>query len=297
MSEPMTLHLLPEDISAEEVLTYMPRGSFRVSFDGPHKRASYNDILGIDSDLAGKATLHLGRRSLYDALPEYLFHPVNRFDGLPRQAREEAFAEECHKQETEIWNARHFFQPFDLLLMTTRMQIKDHVEKYASENKAIVEMLADELDEGQKRNRFIRQALTFLPFCRKIRGNKFLLTQMLRKIFIEESLVLKKTNETVCCTDPEPRYDGVTGCCLSDMYIDNSHEEEVITYTIHYWSDNDCNGEFPVFLKEIDDFRQFVQDYFISVEEVLLFDISHEEPPLRLSDTILYNYLNYNTYL
>lgn len=54
MSEPMTLHLLPEDISAEEVLTYMPRGSFRVSFDGPHKRASYNDILGIDSDLAGK---------------------------------------------------------------------------------------------------------------------------------------------------------------------------------------------------------------------------------------------------
>ena len=51
-------------------------------------------------------------------------------------------------------------------------------------------------------------------------------------------------------------------------------------------------------MKEIEEFRDFVQDYFLSVDSVLEFDIHNDDAPaLRLNDTVLYNYLNYNTNL
>ena len=39
----------------------------------------------------------------------------------------------------------------------------------------------------------------------------------------------------------------------------------------------------------------FIKDFFFSVEEDVVFDIHHDEPPLRLADEVFYNYLNYNT--
>ena len=75
----------------------------------------------------------------------------------------------------------------------------------------------------------------------------------------------------------------------------NTLEESVITYSISYWSDEDCNEDFLLFVNDLEEFRCFVQDYLISVDSVLVFDVSKDSSPLRISDTTLYNYLNYNT--
>ena len=64
---------------------------------------------------------------------------------------------------------------------------------------------------------------------------------------------------------------------------------------MHYWDENECNESFLSFVDEVGQLREFVQDYFMSIDEVLIFNISHDGSPLRLNDDIVFNYLNYNT--
>ena len=96
-------------------------------------------------------------------------------------------------------------------------------------------------------------------------------------------------------TDENPRFRNSEGYEIGEVYVGNTYSESVITYSISYWSDEDCNEEFLLFVNDLEEFRCFVQDYFISVDSVLVFDVSKDSSPLRISDTTLYNYLNYNT--
>ena len=51
------------------------------------------------------------------------------------------------------------------------------------------------------------------------------------------------------------------------------------------------------FIDEVEELRMFVQDFFLSVEQEIRFNICHDEPPLRLGDDLFHNYLNYNANL
>lgn len=292
----MIPRLLPDDINVEELLLYLPR-NYHLSVFGPHGRNCHRDIVEFAVGFRGEATLKLGRKGLYDSLPEYLFHPVNRFDDFPANERDERFAEECQKQEEEISNARSFFLPLDLLLLDLRVKIRKHLDRYVSGSNLLVEFLGDDLSEKQQQNRFIRRALKFLPACRHIRGNKSLLTFMLRKIFLDEEIRIREQSIAVENADAEPRYNETEGGPLSSLYLGNIYEENVVTYMVHYWPDDECNDEFLTLVEEIEEFGGFVQEYFMSVEHVLHFDISCQTAPLRLSDAESYNFLNYNTNL
>ena len=97
---------LPPDINAELLLNYFPEGKFRISFQGLHKRNSYRDIIEVE-DMVDKEAVHatLGRMSIYNSLPEYMFHPIDRFDNLPVNNESEAFHDEVDKQEQEATDA------------------------------------------------------------------------------------------------------------------------------------------------------------------------------------------------
>lgn len=84
---------------------------------------------------------------------------------------------------------------------------------------------------------------------------------------------------------------------MGDCFAGNSYDEDTHTYTIHYWSDERCDELFPKFIKDVEEFRLFIQDYFLALGDILHFDIVTDAPPLRLNDNKKYNYLNYNTNL
>ena len=98
--------MLPPDLNVEELLLFLRNSHCKISFDGPHKRNAYNDITGIEEN-GDKLMVHVGRNSLYDSLPEYLFHPINRFDNLPVGEEKTRFVDECQKQEEEqrFWDS------------------------------------------------------------------------------------------------------------------------------------------------------------------------------------------------
>lgn len=286
---------IPDDINVEEILSYFPLGKCKVAFKGLHKRNSYCDIIDIEEKRDETLLFGIGRNSLYNALPEYMFHPIDRFDNIPKIEEKERFAEEHEKQEKEKENAYKFFAPFDLLLLKFRVYVRERLREYTKNNKIILDIIGDRLTDEQKENRFIRQAIPFLPSCKSIRGDKTLMTLMLRKIFMEEGLKIEIHHDVESYSDIAPRYDDSLGSPLGDNFVGNVYDEITTSYDIHYWSDEECDERFLCFIDEIAEFQRFIQDYFMSVEEIVRFNVYKDAAPLRLSDDIVYNYLNYNT--
>ena len=289
---------LPDDINIEDVLSYLPKDSYRISISGLHKRNSYKDIISYEETSDGKTEFHVGRNGLYNSLPEYMFHPINRFDNIPERERKEKFAEEYAKQELEKENAHKFFSPIDVLLLDLKTKVKDKINQLTSDNIIIQNIIGDTLTENEKSNRFIKRTIPFLPNCKRIRGNRTLITLMLRKVLFEEGLSLKKGNIVSEQLDKEPQYNNtIEDYQIETLYLGNKFSENITTYTINYWSDEECSDNFNLFLEELETYRQFIKDYFLSIEDDLCFHICSDYPTLRLSDNIIYNYLNYNTNL
>ena len=285
---------VPQDINAEVFLGFFPQGTFRVKFCGLHKRNAYNDILEIEKEQE-KFLLHLGRNSLYNSLPEFLFHSIDRFDNIPEKEKKQRFSEEYAKQEKEKEQAYKFFSPIDTLLFQLRLEVRERLNKYVESNTVIHDILLDKLTAEQRENRFVKRTTPYISSCKTIRGNRTLITLLLRKVLAEEGLKINVKSKQTEFTDEEPRYGNSEGCEIGDVYVGNTYSESVITYSISYWSDEDCNEDFLPLVNDLEVFRQFVQDYFISVDSILVFDVSKDTSPLRISDTTLYNYLNYNT--
>ena len=292
------IKFLPDDINIEDILSYLPKESYRVSVNGLHKRNSYKDIINYEETPDGKTEFHVGRNGLYNSLPEYMFHPINRFDNIPERERKERFAEEYAKQELEKENAHKFFSPIDVLLLDLKTKVKEKINQLSSDNIIIQNIIGDTLTEKEKSNRFIQRTIPFLPNCKRIRGNKTLITFMLRKVLFEEGLSLNKENIVSEIHDKEPQYNSkIEDFQLNSMYLGNEFSENIMTFTINYWSDEECSEHFNLFLEELETYRLFIKDYFFSIEDELCFHINSDYPTLRLADDIIYNYLNYNTNL
>jgi len=173
--------------------------------------------------------------------------------------------------------------------------VREKLEPLASENVVMQQIIGDRLTEEQRQNRFIKQLIPFLPNCKRIRGNSTLITFLLRKVFMEEGLSIRRKPETRTFTDEEPRYENCVDMTLGDGYVGSTYTETVSNYEIYYWSDDECTENFLKLIDEVEVLRQFVKDWFLAIEEDLTFDIQHDEPPLRLNDDVFFNYLNYNT--
>lgn len=286
---------LPDDINVELLYQYYPKGTCKASFKGLHKRNAYCDIIDIEEKSDNTMVVDIGRNSLYNALPEFMFHPIDRFNELPRLEEKERFAQEYEMQENEKENAYKFFAPIDTFLFQLRISIREQLAQYCETNKVLIDILADSLSPEQRANRFIKQVLPFLPSCRHIRGNKTLITFMLRKVLKEERLSVMPHYGGREFTDEHPRYEYTLGASLDSCYVGNTFEENVTVYDIHYWSEDECNANFLTFIDEIEQLRLFIQEYFMSIDEILSFNIVHDEAPLRLNDEVIYNFMNYNT--
>lgn len=288
---------IPDDINAELLFEYFPQGTCKAVFNGLHQRNAYNDLVDIEEVNKGVLQLTLGRTSLYNTLPEVMFHPIDRFDNLPEVEKKERFAKEYEAQEREKEQAHRLFEPIDLMLLQLRLDVRKRIEEYVETDKVLIDILSDEIPQSQRQNRFVRHTLPFLPSCKRIRGNKTLLTLMLRKVFSEEGMTIEKRNEEFEFTDREPRYVDSVGDNMESLYAGNVFQAQVATYVIHYWPEDQEGGRFLELVDEIEAYQQFIQDYFVAIDEILRFDISNDNDLLRLNNEEIYNYMNYNTNL
>lgn len=286
---------IPDDINAELLFEYFPEGTCKALFSGLHKRNVYNDLIDIEELKDGVLQLTLGRSGIYDSLPELMFHPIDRFDNLPKQNEKERFEEEYEAQEREKEQSRRFFEPIDLMLLRLRLDVRKKINAYVETDKALIDILSDELTDKQRQNRFVKLTLPFLPSCKRIRGDKTLLTLMLRKIFAQEGIAIEKRNESIELADSKPRYSISVGDNLGNLYAGNAYSVQSTVYDIHYWPD-DKGTDIIKLVDEVETYQCFIQDYFMAVDDILRLDISCDNP-VCLADDENNNYLNYNTNL
>jgi len=286
---------IPEDINVEELLLYYPKGECKIEIKGMHKRNSYYDIVDVHEDRNKILHINTGRNSLYHVLPEFMFHSFDRFDNLNNEEERKKFTAEHDLQDQEIDHAYKFFAPIDLLLLHQKMEIREKSRWFTEKNQILFDILSDEFTEKQKNNRFIRQTIPFLPSCKYIRGNKTLLTLLLRKIFLDDGIRIDIHHQKKDFSDPSPRYNESLGSILDSCYVGNVYSENVSIYDIQYWSDDECNDQFLKFVEDVETYRLFIQDYMMSVEELLYFNISIDSDPVKLVDGKSYYYMNYNT--
>lgn len=289
---------IPSDIRAEIVGNYLEDIKKEFVFLGNHKRNAYEDILSI-SQYEGVFKIELSRQGLYDILPEALFHPVDRFDNIPANMYKERFEQEVELQHIEEINARSFFLLYDKFIFDLSSIVYRLKDSEFSDNRVLSCMLCDSMPEKFKSNRFISRTKEFIPRCHIIRGNSTLITLMLRKVLAEEGLKLVRNNRQTTFEDEKPQYD-----CqlqqdgdLKELFLGNRYEENVECFDVLYWNDVYCDEDFLRFVEEIKVFEEFVNDYFMGIDMSLCFNVSAQTLPVRLSDEMCYNYLNYNTNL
>lgn len=290
----LKLHNIPVDINAELILDWLPEGSFRMSLCGQHKRNAYNDLVEIEKLSDETFIFHLGRNGLYNTLPESMFHPLDRFSNLPPFEEKEKFAQEMGKQEQEKENAARFFEPMDLLLMLYRVQAREKLHHVTETNSVLTDIIADRLTDTQKQNRFIKRTLPFLSACRDIRGNRTLLTQMIRKVMLDEGMRVTPKNGALLWRDETPRYADGLGNDLGDTFLGNAYDEETEVFEIRYWPET-VDARFASLVEELDEYRRFICDFFMSVETVLSFQLYCDRDEIILGKEDNFNYLNYNT--
>ncbi|MBQ0049193.1 MAG: hypothetical protein KBT12_02995 [Bacteroidales bacterium] len=289
---------LPNDINAEVMLEAFPQDTFKLQLAGLHKRNTYYDVLDIEEHLYGANVLHIARNSLYNSLPECMFHQVDRFDNKPDGEAQARFDEELAKQKKEEENGYRFFAPIDIMLFQLRCRVRKEVLPFVQENKILEDMLTSRLTPEQRNNRFIRRSLPFVVNAKNIRGNRTLITLMLRKVFMHEGLKLQPLDEKHCFTDPAPRYHQSLGeALLDEACAGNVYEENVHSFLLHYWDEDICDEQFLNVVEEAEVYRRFVQDYFLSIEHMLLFEICADQQPLDLNVEGDNNFLGFNTTL
>lgn len=291
----MVPKFLPDDLSIEDLIMYLPKDSYKIRLRGTHKRNAYRDIKAVEADREGRLIIKVGRNSLYNALPEYLFHPINRYDSIPAAERKERYQEEHCKQEKEKEDAYAFFAAFDNFLLSIKTEVKKDLYKYVSENTVLQNIIGDSITPGQLANPFIKRTIPFLPKCKSIRGNRTLLKLMIQKVLREENVAVEIHSCNHLFSDSDIRYRDTLDSTLDDIYLGDGYEDVITIYDLHFWSDESCDANFAKFIDAIEEFRQFIQDYFISMEEVIRFNIVKDESPVIISDESTYNYLNYNT--
>lgn len=293
------MHLnIPADIRAEIVRNYMKGIKKEFFFLGSHKRNAYEDILSISED-DGSIKVELSKQGLYDILPEALFHPIDRFDNIPANEYKERFAEEIEQQKTEEANARFFFSLYDKFIFDLSSVVSQIKDTELNDNNILIDILCDSMSNAYKSNRFISRTKEFIPRCNSIRGNETLITLMLRKIMSDEGIKLNKCLKPNRFEDECPRYNFLiqTELYTEDFYLGNSYDENILQYDIQYWNDDYCDESFLKFIEEIKVFEDFVNDYFMGIETSIHFNISKHTLPVRISDSLCFNYLDYNTNL
>ncbi len=288
---------IPADIRAEALMAYIPPEARKVEACGMHKRNTYRDILDAVDDPSGKTVISVSRKGLYDVLPEGLFHQLDRFDNLPANEYKERFDEECRLQQEEEVNARRFFSPFDCALLELGAAVWGMRQERYSGHGVLSGIILDSLAAECEANRFVRRAREFVPACAAIRGDRTLISMMLRKVLSDEGIRVRASSVASVFSDSGPRY----VCSLDsggegdDVYLGNEYGEEEQVYAASYWNEDECGPDFLEFVSELRVFEGFVNDFFMGIGTCIRFVIETDALPLRLSDEVCFNYLEYNT--
>ncbi len=302
-----SINAMSSDINSEVILAdLLERGldfnKIIIEYKGLFKRNYSKDILDVYIDgIKDILVFVLSRDSMYDILPEGVFHSV--FGNLSS----DNYKKEIEKQKKEEANARKFFRPFDNEFYYQKLKLETELIKfYRNPDYFFQELYFSNVPIPE---RFIKKLTSYILFADNIIGNIELTAQCLSDIIgekVEHSKYFRSGNKVGNDIDEghkikEPSL-GVNLICGGFI----SEERDI-------WEFSVILGENPSIAKFIDKENGYIfkvieifYEYFIPYEiEVNTKVICDKSEPFVLSETNgstpelveSANYLGYNSIL
>jgi hypothetical protein len=301
-----TIKSMLTDINAEVVVADLIESGLDfekilVRHDGLFKRNFSKDISDVYYDMVKEMlTLHISHDSLYDILPDGLFHHI--FSDFNPENRRLEF----EKLKEEEKNARKFFLPFDYEFFIQYVKLELTLRKYFKNPEKFVHQLL--LFEKSIAEEYAVKLASYLLFVDKIIGNVELTAKCLADILGQEvKYAIYYLNDNLSFSNNQIENLQLNmGGILGDNYICGS----TVSEGRNVW-------EFSILLKEnkavekyveqennqINEVLQVFYEYFIPIEiEVKTKIISEKTTPFiigedstKQTDEMANSYLGYNT--
>ena len=273
--------------------------TYSYEFEGVADRTASGDVLSVDIKNRNNATssvkFSLKRDSLYHILPEFLFHPLDRYSGTIGDVAE--FDKRYKEQEDQEKSALAYFKFFD----KSFQELKVNYQLWLNEN--IFKgnhFLSDFIISGYSVNRdnpYIKAVLPCLPWLRGNRGNREMTEVALGYAFAG--------NATVTCewrdynmelnSDVHSTLSGT----LTDMHCGATFHSGSYLWLVCYQTKLDTEERLNELKGFIEDFSAFFCEWFLNVEDKLKVEFGDWEASPVLTETIGLKgiFLNYSTQL
>lgn len=269
-------------------------------FNGVHERTAKGDNLLISASTSTKRhqlKYSLKRDSLYHILPEYLFHPLDRY--ADTDGDKEEFVKR-RKAQKEIENdALEYFYPFDKSFQVLRTTFQQKLNnEILSNNLFIVDFITEGYDIN-KDNPFIKGVYPCIIWLRNNRGVKKLLEVAIKHAFhdslnsynLESEEQSSEIDSDSCHITLDGEIDNLF-CGSRYYYLEESIN---VKYQVEIISENQIHE----LKSEITEFEKFFKAWFLTQNQAIIikFGDYNKQPIMNVGTSNDDLFLGYNTQL
>ena len=269
-------------------------------FKGAFERAARGDgvMINIASSSKKNVTRYtLKRDSIYHILPEYLFHPMDRYVDCEDDKEK---LKKCYSEQKRMEDdALSFFYPFDKTLLEERLKFQAYLNDRILRNNTFI---ADFISQGyriNRRNPFINLAYPCIQWLREYRGVHRAVKTALFIAFggsvANYGVEPREINVSLDANEVHFSLEGI----IDGLFCGNCFLDIVDVFSLSYQVRIYSKKQIETLHKQIDDFVEFFNLWFLGVNQRLRIEFGDylKVPTLGtgLSGDDLF--LNYNTQL
>lgn len=273
--------------------------TYAYDFKGVSERTALGDVLTTSiknkQNSNPSVTFSLKRDSLYHILPEYLFHPLDRYLGADGYTEE--FEKRYKEQEEQEKNALTYFRPFDRHFQELRTEYQKWLNDHIFNGNQFV---SDYLTSGYKFNRsnpFIQAVYPCIPWLRDNRGNLDMIKVALGYAFMGKAIIQRKwKDENMPLSDSVPSN---VGGLIDNLFLGSTHSCGSYNWHVIYQTKIENEDSLVNLKRLVKEFEDFFSDWFLSIEETLTIEFGDwtAKPELTIKNQENGIFLNYSTQL
>ena len=297
---------IPKEVDADVAMSviipyidYNTQGSVEYSytFKGVYDRTATGDALQILIKNKVKepstVTFSLNRDSFYHILPEYLFHPIDRYHGT--MGSPEEFDRRYDEQEEQEKNALTYFKFFDQEYQKLRMKLQSWLNEHIFKGNQFLSDFITHDVPFNRNNPFIMAVYPCLPWLRSHRGNRQMMETALSYAFSGCASVDYQRKEELMALD-KSIHSSVEGI-IDYLFCGATFRTKVYYWHVCYQTPIGTEAKLAELQKDIKEFSDFFATWFVAIEDHLQIEFSDWQEPPVLTTQQSGIFLNYSTQL
>lgn len=269
-------------------------------FSGVYERTAKGDNLLVSASTSTKRhqlKYSLKRDSLYHILPEYLFHPLDRY--ADTDGDKEEFVKRRKAQKDIESDALEYFYPFDISFQILRTSFQNKLNNEILYNNLFI---VDFITEGyniKKDNLFIKGAYPCITWLRNNRGVKKLLEVAIKYAFSDSlnsyNLVLDEQSSEIEADTCHVTLDGV----IDDLFCGPRYFYLGESINVEYQTDIISENQIQQLTAKIKEFEEFFKAWFLTQNQTIKVEFGdyRKQPIMNVGTSNDDLFLGYNTQL